>query len=65
LNPEPAHDFQQAGVVGKPELLGRLRHVPVVAFQRLHDDLALGFELLFFEGAWCVGERASCVVRRA
>src|SRR5438552_1263407 len=65
LDTQTAHDLEKTGVVGQSQLLRRLGDVPLVALKRLHDDLALGFLLLFFKRASFVGGRASCVVRGA
>src|SRR5438034_4298271 len=51
----PAHDLQQARVIGEAELLGRLRDVPLVALQSGHDDASLG---LGFEGVKARGRGA-------
>src|SRR5690349_22648701 len=41
----PAHDFQEARVIGEAERLGGACDVPRVPLERRHDDLALGLGL--------------------
>src|SRR5213078_3123640 len=57
LDTQPAHDFQQTGVVGESQFLRGLGDVPLVSLESLDDDLALSFLLLLFK-------RELCAVRR-
>src|SRR5207247_9204479 len=41
-DPVPAHDLQQAPVIGEAALSGRVLDVPVVALQSGHDGAELG-----------------------
>ena len=59
LDAEPAHDLEQAGVVGQAQLLGGAGDVPVVPLQRRDHDLALGFGL----EAWKSRPRAAAAGR--
>src|SRR5574341_1983333 len=51
LDTQTPHDLEQARVIGQPELLRRLGHVPFVALQRLNHDLPLRFLFLLLKGA--------------
>jgi hypothetical protein len=42
-DPVSTHDLEEARLVGEAELLRRSRHVPLVSFERCHDNLPLGF----------------------
>ena len=50
-DPVPTHDLEEARVVGEAKLLRGSRDVPLVAFERRHDDLSLGFGLELDERA--------------
>jgi hypothetical protein len=45
----PAHDLQQAGVIGQSEFFGGARDVPVVALEGGDDDLPFRLCLEFLE----------------
>ena len=51
LESVPAHDLQEARVIGESERSGGLRHVPVVPLKCGDDDLTLGLRLQVDEGA--------------
>src|SRR5438876_7397024 len=60
----PAHDLEQAGVIGQAQLLRRPGDVPAVPFQCRDEDAPLGFRLELLEsaaaaGAASIGMRAS------
>ena len=48
-DPVPAHDLEQAGVIGEAERLGGTRDVPVVPLEGGHDDLPLRLRLELLE----------------
>ena len=51
LDAMPPHDAQQARMVSKPQLLRRVRDVPLVPLERRDHDLTLGLGAPLEEGA--------------